>query len=147
MGVRVRAFPAGYVLVRLQEDGKPDDSRDDTGQEFASSKAKGAASVTLSTPRGASGTRRGRGRRSGALGGSGGRRKRARSRLGDGRARPNWKGAGSVDLRLNLRRERSGHSSQLELGGEGQSGELRLSGILEGERLKPDEAEWVGKSR
>jgi len=138
-------IPPGHDLLRLQEHDQPDDGRGDASQEFAGSKAKGAARITLSTPRGTSGTRRRRGRGSGALGGSGGR-KRASSGLGAGRA-ANWERAGTVDLLLNLGRELPAHSGQLELGGEGQSGELRLLGVLEGERLEPDEAEWVGKSR
>jgi len=50
-------------------------------------------------------------------------------------------------LLLNLGRELSSHSGQLELGGEGQSGELGLLGVLESERLKSDETEWDEKNR
>ena len=63
--MRGREIP--HDLVRLQKNGQPDEGRDNTSQELASGKAKGAASVTLSTPR-AGGAGRGRGRRSGSLG-------------------------------------------------------------------------------
>lgn len=60
---------------------------------------------------------------------------------------PKWEGAGAVNLLLNLGRELSTHSGQLELGGEGQSRKLGLLGILERERLKSDETEWGEKDR
>lgn len=57
---------------------------------------------------------------------------------GVGTRTSNGKGAGAIDLVLLLRSERSGHTSQLELGREGQSGILRLGGILETKRLVSD---------
>jgi len=133
-----RVISPDYELVRLQEYGQSDGGGDDTGQELAGSKAKGAAAVTLSAPRGTGRSRRGRRRGSRALGGSRGGRQGGRCG-GTGRGGPNWERAGIVDLLLNIGREVSAHSSQLELGGEGQSGVLRLLGILEGKRFESDE--------
>lgn len=123
-------------LVRLQHS-QSNGGSDNTGQKLAGSKAKSTASVTLSASSGTGRTRRGGGRSSRALGGSGGRRK-----PGGGRARgSNWERACSVDLLLNVRGERPAHSGQLELGGESQSRVLGLRGILQSERLESDEAE------
>lgn len=51
-----------------------------------------------------------------------------------------WKGACTIDLRLLSGGEGSCHSGQLKLGGESQSGVLRLGGILQADRLNSDEA-------
>jgi len=120
---------------RLQHD-QSNDGGHNTSQELAGSKAESIPSVTLSASR-TRRTGRAGGRRSRDLGGS---RGRGRNETGEARARgTDWKRAGSTDLRLFSGSKLSAHSGQLELGGEGQRRISGIRGILEAERLEPDE--------
>lgn len=148
MNVPVRVIGPKPNIPGLKEHGQSNGSGDDTGQELAGSKTKSSTSVTLS---GSSTrwTRRTRGGRPRALGGSGrnGRRNAGRGSAGTwaGTRASNREGASTVDLLLFLGGECSRHAGQLELGGECQRGILRLLGILQADRLESDEAEWGAK--
>lgn len=128
-------------ILRLQEGSQSSSDDDDTGQKLADSKARSSTGAALSAS-GARGTGGGARGSSGSFG-------RNRRRGGGGRTTTgtwagtrtaNREGAGAVDLILFVGGEVTSHSGQLELGGKGQSGVLRVFGILEGERLNSDEA-------